>query len=875
MISQNDRVQTTALDGRAVHQSIRSRTVHPTGTFVAIEPHEIDQSVPARFAEQVRKFPDRIALKSKYHQLTYAELDKLTNRIANAILNLRGEGSEPVALLFDHDILLVAAMYSVLKAGKFFVVLDRAQPQTRLETVIDDAQTHLILADAQNLERARALAGKSISVLAVDQLDDCARDDSPNLNIPPEAYAYLVYTSGSSGVPKGVIENHLDVLHFVRVRVNNMHICPDDRILQMQPFSFSGAMSATFSSLLSGAGMYVFDPKREGIAEVVDWLLQEKITIFISVPPTYRQIVASLPDAIEFPDVRIVWLGGDRTFAADIEAYRRIFSPHCTFRNGYGASEIKVITEQLYDHSRPIPEDSIPVGYTVIDTDVLIMDDDGNEVTPGEIGEIVVRSRYVCPGYWRRPELTAAKFGVDPSNPDKRLYWTGDLGRMDADGCLHHLGRKDFQIKVRGQRVEITEIESTILRVPGVKEAVVALRQFGDDERLVAYIEGTADCPNNSRLRRILEETLPAYMIPGHFVRLPKLPQNVNGKIDRLTLPMPDHGRPWLDTEYIEPSTKLESTIVEVWSRLLQIEQIGVTDDFFDLGGHSLLAIQMLALLEKSLGQKIPVAALVQGRTVRGMASWISGQVAANIPRMLVPIQTGGTRTPMYLVPPLAASAVSFVELARALGPDQPLYALDDAVLPGDEWTMANLAAFYLSELRSVQPAGPYVLGGRCFGAKIALEMTCQLEEAGDEVKLLVIIEGDAPRGDRPADARSRAARYTGKLQAHWQDGTIGTLLAAHARWRLKRLKNRFTRRIPTRSISGWIPRVVRAPMMIYQSQEFFQLRYHEVWHQWAEGKVDFHVIDNTSHDSFWEAKHSIAQIAKHLSQRVQQLDRI
>jgi thioesterase domain-containing protein len=569
-------------------------------------------------------------------------------------------------------------------------------------------------------------------------------------------------------------------------------------------------------------------------------------------------------------------LGGDKVFASDIEAYRRVFEPSCVFRNGYGTSEVKLISEYLADHTSHIPENDTPVGFVVQETEVLIMDDNGNEVGPGQEGEIVVRSRFVSPGYWRRPEVTATKFAIYATDISKRLYSNCDLGRMEEDGCLFHLGRKDFQVKIRGQRVEIEEIENTLLKIAGIQEAAVMLRQVGiGDEQLVAYLATEGNAPTNNEIRNSLAEKLPAYMVPGQFVRLTQLPHNSNGKIDRVALPMPDQERPELENEYEMPAAGLETTIATIWGQFLGIEQVGAGDDFFELGGHSMLAVQMLTALEKALGRKVPVASLVQGQTVRGMAAWINGEEIADRPRMLIPIQEGGNQLPICLVPAMAASPLSFVELARELGPEHPIYAIDDTILLESEGTLEEVAAQYLAELRMVHPTGPYVIGGRCIGAIAALEMTRQLEEQGEEVALLVILDGVRPDLARPKGIPAKFNYYLQRLQKHLAAGSALTIIRTHLQWRLKNFKTSLQKPAGgggrTAKYFRYKPQTLQAPMVVYESEEFYRLLHHERWQVWAGGGMKCLMIPGTMHKSMWNTEGSMVQIATDLKKHLEQ----
>jgi thioesterase domain-containing protein/acyl carrier protein len=447
------------------------------------------------------------------------------------------------------------------------------------------------------------------------------------------------------------------------------------------------------------------------------------------------------------PALRIVRLEGDRAAPRDVELFRQRFPPGAVLVNGLGATECGLVRQFFVDHDTTVPDGVVPIGYPVEDMDVVLLDESGRgPVATGEIGEITVRSRYLAEGYWRQPELTASSFRTGPDGV--RTYRTGDLGRLRADGCLEHLGRKDFQLKIGGNRVEAAEVEAALLEVPGVQEATVATREGRDGEpRLVAYVvPSEPPGPTVSAIRRHLTGQLPGYMVPSALVTLRALPLDANAKVDRRALPVPGTDRPRLDRAFVRPRDVLQQQLIDVWERVLAVHPVGIRDDFFDLGGSSLLALEMANEVARLLGLKVSLAAMLQCSTVEHLAEAIQGE-SEGLAEPVGRVQAGGSRPPLFFLHGDYLSGGFFcTELARRLGSDQPFYALPPFGLSGEPIpdSYEAMAELYLPALRTVQPAGPYRLGGVCNGGLVALEMARRLLAAGERVDRLLLIGATA-----------------------------------------------------------------------------------------------------------------------------------
>jgi amino acid adenylation domain-containing protein len=609
-------------------QAIRAKCFHPTGKFVEFTREEVEQSIAARFEKTVAEHPDRVAVKTTNCTLTYKTLNETANRIARAILALREGENEPVAVLLQKDATAGAAMLGALKAGKIYIAMDPSFPRERIVSMLEDSQAQLILTDTSCTALANSLANSKRQLLNIDAVDPDACAENSGLSVPPEALAHIVYTSGSTGEPKGVTQNHRMVLHNAMNITNAYHFCADDRASLLGSFSSGQAVTGIYTALLNGAALYLWNTKRDGLAGLAKWLTQEEITIYHSSATVFRSFIDTLSGDERFPKIRIVRLGSEPVVRKDAESYKKHFSQDCFLINALSLTEVPSICLNVMSKESRLRGDAVPVGYALEDREVLLLDDTGKQVGFDQTGEIAVRSRYLTPGYWGRPDLTEAKFLPDPEGGDKPIYLTGDLGRMMPDGCLEHIGRKDFQAKVRGYRIDLGGVEAAILAQENIKAAVVIATQDQSERKeshLVAYIVANAGpAPSTTLLRRALSEKLPDYMIPSRYVFLETLPQTPTGKIDRKALPHPGKSRPELDTPFATPRIPIEKELAGIWAEVLHLDPIGIYDNFFDLGGHSLAATQVVSRVIKKFQLELPLQSLFQSPTVAEMAAVIA-----------------------------------------------------------------------------------------------------------------------------------------------------------------------------------------------------------------------------------------------------------
>ena len=725
-------------------QAIREKCYLPQGEFIEFSMTDLETSVPECFDKVVQKFPERLAVDDGSVSLTYRELDLAANRIAARILEQPGE--EPVALLFEHGALTIAAILGTLKAARIYVPLDPTLPAARQAAMLQDCQAKLILTNSKNLSQARELAQDGQVIVNCDDLQVDAAAENPDRKIAADQPALILYTSGSTGRPKGVLHSHRNLLVEARNYINDVRICPEDRLSLCQSCSFANSIRNIYGALLSGAAVYPYDLAVQGIPRLAEWLRAHRITIFHTLATIMRQLLDTVPPNATFPALRILRFGGEPTNGDDVKTFQRRFAPNCVLMNVIGSTETFTI-RRYFVPDDAAAMDKVPLGYSVAGKDILLLDPEGQAVASGQTGEIAVRSKFLALGYWRQPELTRLRFIRDPNGGEQRLYLTGDLGVMLPDGCLIHMGRNDFQVKIRGNRVEVTEIEAALLRLDSVRAAVVhAHADVASEQRLVAYVvPHTSKIPTTGELRRALATSLPIYMVPSAFVFLEAIPVVPNGRVDRSALPVPPIMRPELETAFAPPRSPVEKQLAQIWSEVLSLDQVGIDDNFFALGGHSLLAAKMFAVLDEKFGRTYPLSLLLSSPTIRQLAEHYDCPVETlRKLTSLIPLRSRGSLPPVFAVPGVFGNVLGYVELARELGEDQPFYALQAVGLDGLQPPFATIEAIaehYIGEIKSLHHQSPYVIIGACFGATVAYEMARRLLAAGNEVAYLALID--------------------------------------------------------------------------------------------------------------------------------------
>jgi len=723
-------------------------------------PARDDLPITKLFSTQAEARPSAPAIQDSDETWSYAELEARSNQLANYLCQHDVRKGDVVAIYGHRSAALVVGMLGTLKAGAAFTILDPAYPPARLIECLRIAQPRGWI----QIEAARSPAAELEQF--VNKLGCCRltlqpqkssagdplagySDQNPENEINGDDLAYIAFTSGSTGQPKGVMGRHAPLTLFTHWAKEKFGLCADDRFCMLSGLAHYPLHRDVFTPLQLGGTICIPDAGAlEAPARLRAWARREKLTV-ANLTPAMSQLLTEGDFDEQIASLRYSFLVGDVLTKRDVARLRKL-APQITCVNLYGSTE----TQRAVGHyvaaiaagDPATGKEILPLGKGIRDVQLLVLNERQQQCGVGELGEIYFRSPYLAKGYLGDPQLTCERFIRNPLSHDERdrLYRTGDLGRYLPDGNVEHMGRADRQVKIRGFRIEPGEIESVLTKHPAVREAAVIPQTClsNHETMLVAYIvPATASEVNAGALRDYLGEKLPAYMTPAAFVMLDSLPLTPNGKLDRRALPIPDAEQN--QQEHVAPRSPIEQSLAELWQEVLGIQRAGIHDNFFELGGHSLLAVRLFALMEEQFNQRLPLAILFQAPTIAELAriletgsttSWSS----------LVPIQPKGNRPPFFCVHAVGGNVLEYYDLARHLGADQPFYGLQSRGLDGQQpphTRIEDMAADYVREIRSLQPKGPYFIGGRSLGGIIAYEMARQLRAQDQEVGLLALLD--------------------------------------------------------------------------------------------------------------------------------------
>ncbi len=598
-------------------------TVTRPPDFIEFQKASIFQGIHQRIEEQVQLYPSHIALKSREVAYTYSEMNGHANSVAEAILQKCGKNLTQAAILLPNTTEMIIGMLGSLKAHKAYVPLDRNFPMERLRTMFADAESSVLLTDDAHQNLAEELTQGRTPIINISGIKRHPDTPNPNVECDPLDRAYLLYTSGTTGRPKGIVFLHRNLLHTTMCFTNQLFFSPSDRVSWLHSPSFGSSVVDIYCCLMNGATLYPWDSKVQGFNGMMDWLTEQKVTTFQWLPSAFRQFVRTIPVGFQFTDIRIVVLAGEPLTIREVELFRRYFSVGSHLVNQVGTGESYNYHLYPVDHEIPIEDANVAGGYPVSpERKVLILDDDHHEVPRGRSGEIGIKSDYMAGGYWGDPELTQKKF-IRNGADNIPIYLTGDLGRIEPDGCLIHLGRKDFQFKIRGVRIEPAEVEHALTRAPGVADCAcwVAKNRL-DEDQLVGYVVPREPGVFDQRaVETYLEALLPSYMVPRTYVLMESLPALPNGKADRKALPNPFVQRNTNGSAGPVASSNIENKLLDIFREVLQLNQVTPETDFFNSGGDSLSAVVLRHRIYQSFGVEIPMDKFVRSLTPAGLSS--------------------------------------------------------------------------------------------------------------------------------------------------------------------------------------------------------------------------------------------------------------
>ncbi|MBN3958493.1 non-ribosomal peptide synthetase [Nostoc sp. NMS8] len=711
----------------------QTRTDYPQDAFL----HQL-------FEQQVKLTPDSLALISQSEELTYRQLNHRVNQLAH-YLQKQGVTKETlVALCLERSVDMVVGILAILKAGGAYIPLDPSYPVERLNFMLSDSQASVLISHQGILDKLSLSADKTVCLDIHKDEIALESKENPISTSKADNLAYIIYTSGSTGTPKGVLGTHRGTVNGLHWLWKTYPFTQGEICCQKTAISFVDSVWEIFAPLLQGIPTVIISNARVLDTQLfIDALAHYKVTRIILVPSLLRLILDNYSHLINKLSALKLWITSGEALSIKLVQTFRELMPFAKLINLYGSSEVSA-NATYYDTSfLPDGVKSVLIGRPINNTQVYVLNRDLQPTPIGVVGELYIGGDGLGKGYLNRPELTQERFIDHPFIAQNKLYKTGDFVRHLNDGNLEYLGRQDEQVKIRGFRVELSEIATAIAQHPDVQESVViASDDAQQNQRLIAYIV-TEKQDIAVQLLPDLQQKLPNYMLPSAFVVLDALPLTPNGKVDKCSLTT-DELLPINTTKsFVAPRNFTELSLAKLWEKLLNTSPIGVTDNFFDLGGHSFLAVRLMAQIHDKFEYNLTLSTLFENPTIEKLAIIVSQPSRESSNSPLVAINSSGSKIPFFCMHGAGGGINNYFILSRRLGEDYPFYALEHTLeqdIP-ENISVEKMATRYLKEIRQVQPNGPYLLGGHCYGGVLAFEIAQQLQQQGQKVGLLVVID--------------------------------------------------------------------------------------------------------------------------------------
>jgi amino acid adenylation domain-containing protein len=822
-----------------------------------------DQPVHGLFAEQAKRTPKAVALAWDHGQMTFEELNERSNQLAHHLQSLGVEAEEVVGLAMDRTPEMILSISGILKAGGAYLPIDPDDPQERLIYKLSDAGVRFILTRGKSSIRLPPIDAKILNLDDLKQVLGRESTKNPALNVKPDHLAYIMYTSGSTGKPKGV-----EILHHSIVRlvfgVEYAELDPDQRILSLAPLAFDASTFEIWGALLNGARCILYPEPVPTIEKLGKFLRRHSVTTLFLTTSLFNTIIDERPDILR--GVKQLLTGGEAQSVAHVcRAIEQLPSTQIT--NVYGPTETTTFAT-FYPIPRSVDETwrTIPIGRPIGNTSVYVLDRSGEPAAVGVPGELHIGGLGLARDYLHQPSLTEAVFIPNPFQPEERtrLYKTGDIVRWLPDGNLEFLGRNDRQVKIRGHRIELDEVEAVLLKHPDVKEAAVVIETGGvGGKRLIAHLTPrrgkTLDAKN---VLSFLRESLPAYMIPSRVEAAVSLPKLVSGKIDRKALISQSVANLQQDRMHTEPRNDLERDLVSMWEEILDMRPVGVDDNFFDLGGHSLLAVRLFATIARKISIKLPVSTILQFPTIADLADHMRRDGWSPGWQSLVPIQPDGSKKPLFCVHWAGGNVVIYHDLARCLAPDRPVYGLQAVGLDRMQLPytcVEDMAAHYVKEILAFQGEGPYHLAGASMGGMIAFEMAQQLRELGADVGLVGLLDTEGEFTGKPLPVAKRVSLHADNIRGRTLIKKLAYLqervLSRVNRWIYKEFIRaggplprgmRNMREISYRAALNYQPRPYSGKVTMFRAKQRFPGKENDIflgWDKVSRGGIEIHEV--------------------------------
>jgi amino acid adenylation domain-containing protein len=737
----------------------------------ASEAFDASRPIFERFQHVARQHADRVAIDDGTARLSYAQVADRATALAHRVA-AQTAPDDLVGILLPSCADFTIAMLACLAAGRLFVPMDSHYPQGWLAGVAADCGMAAVISRFDDREIAALVPA---TARRIDL-------DGPHVQstlVPRglEERAFVLFTSGSTGKPKGIVNGQRALLQRVAQCADAAHVDETDHFLPLSSECTIAGLRERFTALLTGATLHLIDVQRAGARAILSRLGDGRITMIYAVPALLRAMLQLGPKA---PDsLRVVRVGGEAVLWSDVDALRDWLPADCRIQLGYSSTEAPIM-QWFVPQDFPREGRSVPLGYPIAGNALAIVDDEGNAATPGEAGELVVRSPYVALGRWCDGAVDGCDFPADPNDPSCRIHRTGDLVRLRADGLIDIVGRKDRQLKIRGVRVEPGELEAAIRHMPGVSDVAVYPRPVGAQWWLIGYVVGEADL---GALKTSLRDAVPSAVQPQKLHRLDAIPRLASGKLDMGALRALDENfqreECTVDAPSAAPTSKTEATIAAIWTRVLQRESVGRDEDFFDCGGDSLAVLSLMFAIEEAFGVELPVTMIYDAPTVARLAAAIDTSATATF-SPLVRIRDG-VGAPLFIVHGVGGNVMELFAVGRRIAGNRPVYALQARGLDGKEAPSRSITAMaedYLGAVRVAHPQGPWHFAGYSSGGLIAFEMARRAAPQSS-IKSLTLIDTQTNRRQWPLHLW--AAHFVGRARHH-----AATLSALPMRARLR-----------------------------------------------------------------------------------------
>lgn len=863
--------------------------------------------LPEQFEKQAALRPDAIAVVYENQALNYAELNERANRLARMLIS-EGVGPEQfVALALPRSLEMAVGLLAVLKAGAAYLPLDPDYPADRIAFMLKDAQPAFIMTNTKAANHIPPVENVPKIVLddpeLAEKLNTYPAENPKNKDrtqpLSPLNTAYVIYTSGSTGVPKGVMIPHQNVTRLFAATEHWFRFSSDDIWTMFHSYAFDFSVWEIWGPLLHGGRLVIVPHHVSRSPEAfLRLLVKEGVTVLNQTPSAFYQFMQAereQPDLGQALSLRYVIFGGEALELSRLEDwYNRHPENRPQLINMYGITETTVHVSYIeLDRSMAALRANSLIGCGIPDLDVYVLDERLQPVPPGVAGELYVSGAGLARGYLGRPGLTSERFIADPFGPPgTRMYRTGDVARLRADGSLDYVGRADHQVKIRGFRIELGEIEAALVQHPQLEDAAVIVREDQPgDKRLAAYVIPSEETFDTAELRKYAAERLPDYMVPAAFVTMKELPLTPNGKLDRKALPAPDFAAAVTGRG---PRTPQEEILCDLFMEVLHLPRVGIDDRFFDLGGHSLLAVQLMSRIREALGVELSIGNLFEAPTVAGLAERLEMGSSQSALDVLLPLRTSGDKPPLFCVHPAGGLSWCYAGLMTNIGTDYPIYGLQARGIGQREElpkTLDDMAADYIKQIRTVQPKGPYHLLGWSLGGNVVQAMATQLQNQGEEVSLLVMLDAypnhflpikEAPDdeealiallalggydpdslGDKPLD-------FEAAIEILRSDGSA---LASLDETVILNLKNTYVNSVGI--LGSYKPKTFRGNVLFFRSTiipEWFDPIEPDSWKPYINGQIEQIDID-CRHKDLCQPE-PLAQIGKVLAVKLEELNK-